>query len=93
VFIRFVGVPCRIKPPSFLPSFATATMAAIFDASNPASPLAYSAAQTALLLLDFQGVVIEMCGEAGQAALAKAVLMREWARSNGIIVIHSVSTL
>lgn len=66
------------------------TMAAIFSRSNPASPLAYSADQTALLLMDFQGLIVDRCGSIGREALAQAVIMRNWALSRKIIVLHSV---
>ena len=72
-----------VEPPYF-------TMAAIFDRFNPASPLAYGASQTALLLLDFQGFTIERCGPKGPAILAKAKRMRDWALSRKIMVLHSV---
>lgn len=64
--------------------------AAIFDSSDPSSPLAYGPSQTALLLLDFQNVVVGMCGEDGKAALAKAKIMRDWALSKDIFVLHSI---
>ncbi len=65
-------------------------MAAIFDASNPASPLAYSASQTALLLMDFQGMIIARGGDAAKEALAKAKVMSDWALSRNIMVLHSI---
>jgi nicotinamidase-related amidase len=65
-------------------------MAAIFDASNPASPLAYPASQTALLLMDFQGMTVARGGDTAREALAKAKVMRDWALSRDIMVLHSV---
>lgn len=65
-------------------------MAATLDRDNPASPLHYTSAQTALLLLDFQGFCIARCESAGTAAVAKAALLREWAMKLGIIVLHSI---
>ena len=65
-------------------------MATVFDESNPASPLAYSASQTALVLMDFQGVLIERAGSAAKTALAKGAAMREWALSHEILTLHSV---
>ena len=64
-------------------------MAAIFDPANLASPLAYDASKTALLLLDFQGFIVERC-PGGKAALAKAKIMKEWALSHKVMVVHSV---
>lgn len=65
-------------------------MAALFDRSNPASPLAYDASQTALLLLDFQGFCINACATDGKAALAKGKKMREWATAHQVLVVHSI---
>lgn len=65
-------------------------MAAIFDPSNPASPLAYGASQTALLLLDFQVFIIDRCGPEGLTALAKGKAMRDCAFKHKVMVVHSV---
>lgn len=65
-------------------------MAAVFDSSNPASPSAYNASQTALLLLDFQNFIIDRLGADGAAAVGKAKQMLEWALENKIMVIHSL---
>lgn len=60
------------RPVSKIPTHCfVRTMAAIFDRFNPASPLAYGASQTALLLLDFQGFCIDRCGTPGLAALVR----------------------
>lgn len=64
--------------------------AATFDPSDPASPLAYSASQTALLLLDFQYFITARCGTDGQAAVRKAKAMRDWALKQKVMVVHSV---
>ncbi|KAK5113584.1 hypothetical protein LTR85_010813 [Meristemomyces frigidus] len=65
-------------------------MAAVPNASNPAFPLHYPAARTALLLLDFQSFIISMCGSAGEDATANAALVRKWALEQGIMVLHSI---
>lgn len=65
-------------------------MAANFDTSDPSSPSAYSTSQTALLLLDFQNVVVNLCGNDEKAALLKAKTMRDWALSKNIFVLHSI---
>ena len=65
-------------------------MAAIFDPCNPASPSAYNASQTALLLLDLQGFCIDRCGQHVLSVLAKAKRMREWALAQKIVIIHSI---
>ena len=72
---------------------ARTTMAAIFDKNDPTSPTAYSAAETALLLLDFHGFCISLCGDEGVRALETAVRLREWALQNNITVIHSLVDL
>jgi nicotinamidase-related amidase len=64
-------------------------MAAIFERSNPASPLHYSASQTALVLLDFQGWIIDNLPDS-KSALANAKLLRDWALRHGLMVLHSV---
>ena len=66
-------------------------MAAIFDRSDPASPLAHDASKTALILLDFQGFAVDRCGLDGRAALNKAQVIRDWAVSREIVVIHSIA--
>lgn len=70
--------------------FINGRMAAIFDVSNPASPLAYNASQTALLLMDFQGLTLTRGGDTAIEALAKAKVMRDWALSRNIMILHSV---
>lgn len=65
-------------------------MAATFNPSDPSSPLAYDASQTALLLLDFQNLIVGMLGDDGKVALAKAKTMRDWALSKNMLVLHSI---
>ncbi|TKA80742.1 hypothetical protein B0A55_02687 [Friedmanniomyces simplex] len=57
---------------------------------RPSSPLHYTAAQTALLLLDYQGFIISQLAETGTAALATAARMRTWALEHGVTVVHSI---
>ncbi|KAK4496138.1 hypothetical protein PRZ48_012117 [Zasmidium cellare] len=57
---------------------------------DPSSPFSYPASQTALLCLDFQNFTINICAEAGNAALANAAKLRQWALSKNILVIHSI---
>lgn len=80
----------RSWPKSYLDNQTDDAMASIFDSENPASPLAYTSKHTALLLLDFQGLTIDRCGDVGQAALKKATIMRDWALKHQIMVVHSV---
>lgn len=65
-------------------------MAAAFDSTDPSSPLAYDASQTALVLMDFQNFIIGMCGDIGRDALAKAKIMRDWALEHKVMILHSV---
>lgn len=55
-----------------------------------ASPLHYTPAETALLLLDFQQFIVDLCGSSGQTALIQAIKLRTWALANGVKVLHSV---
>ncbi|KAF2159795.1 hypothetical protein M409DRAFT_29794 [Zasmidium cellare ATCC 36951] len=57
---------------------------------DPTSPFNYPPSQTALLLLDFQTFTINLCASAGEAALAKAATLRQWALSQKILIIHSI---
>ena len=62
---------------------------AIFDASLPYSPLSVPAAQTALLIMDFQSMIVGMFGTAaGPAALETAAKIRDWARIQGMPIFH-----
>lgn len=68
-------------------------MSAIFDPTDPSSPLHYPVAQTALLLLDFQGLTIRLCGPGGKDATAKAKQMRDWALKKNMMILHSITDL
>ncbi|KAI1421083.1 Isochorismatase-like protein [Xylaria sp. FL1777] len=63
--------------------------AAIFDRTAAFSPVAYTASQTAVLLVDYYAH-FESHLPAGQfkSAVERAVALRDWARSNGIFVVH-----
>ena len=94
-YIQFLSVAGNLENATSLvktPSedHIAGNMAAIFDPANPASPLAYGASKTALLLMDFQGFTVNLAGIAGMKALGKAKTMRDWAFSKNIIVVHSV---
>ncbi|KAF7563912.1 hypothetical protein G7046_g193 [Stylonectria norvegica] len=68
-----------------------ANLVAIFDAADPTTPGHYAPSQTALLLLDFHTMFIQKLGVAGaQAAVDIAAQMREWAKVQGIHVIHAL---
>ncbi|KAK3075465.1 hypothetical protein LTR53_001173 [Teratosphaeriaceae sp. CCFEE 6253] len=78
------------RPVIEVPEDEDSMAAAVFDSNDPSSPLHYTAQQTALLLLDFQGFIISQCGDVGPAALAVAVQMRDWACEQDVTVVHSV---
>lgn len=63
-------------------------VAAIFDADNPASPLSATAAQTALFLMDYHNFLLSRGGDQAAAAVLKAKSMREWATTNGVMIVH-----
>lgn len=65
-------------------------MAATFDGSDPSSPSFYKPSETALLLLDFQNLTVQLCGDDGKAGLANAKTLRNWALAKGILVLHSI---
>lgn len=68
-------------------------MAAKLDSSDPSSPLAYKPSETAILLLDFQNLTVNMLADDGKAALTKAKTMRDWALSKNMLVMHSIVDL
>lgn len=68
-------------------------MAAIFDKNEPTSPLAYSAPETELLLLDLHSFCISLCGDEGVRALETAIRLWEWAQQSIITVIQSLVEL
>lgn len=66
---------------------------AILDAANPASPLSAPAHETAVLLADFQNLIVQHFGPEAEAAARTARSLRSWADERGIpVVIASVDT-
>jgi nicotinamidase-related amidase len=65
----------------------------ILDAQDPCSPLAVSAAKTALLLLDFHTFIVASQPHGGQPVLNTATKLRTWARKQGILIIHCLIDL
>ncbi|KAF2754495.1 Isochorismatase hydrolase [Pseudovirgaria hyperparasitica] len=65
-------------------------MAAILDRNSCESPLAYPPAETAVILLDYHGYTIQLCGQKGIKTVSKAQMIREWALERGITVLHSL---
>ncbi|KAL9105961.1 MAG: hypothetical protein Q9227_008954 [Pyrenula ochraceoflavens] len=58
-------------------------------ATDKSTPAHYGPSQTALLLLDFHKMLVEKAvGPKAPAAVEAAVKMRNWAKSQGIQVIH-----
>jgi nicotinamidase-related amidase len=71
--------------------FVMATLTATFNPEDPSTPGHYGPSQTALVLLDFQSVVIHKnAGPKAPAALQVAIKMRKWALSQGIHVVHGL---
>ncbi|CAD0083527.1 unnamed protein product [Aureobasidium vineae] len=61
------------------------------DVADPSTLGCYQSSQTALLLLDFHSLFVEKAGGPGApTALATAVKLRIWAKSQGIMVIHAL---
>lgn len=68
---------------------AATTIEDIFNSADEASPGHYGVAKTALLLLDFHALFVnKMGGPNGPAALEAAVKLRNWARAQGIVIVH-----
>ena len=61
---------------------------AIFDASKACSPLSIPLDKTALLLMDYQNLIVAGMGEAGPRTVQVAQQMRDWARQNRISIFH-----
>lgn len=58
---------------------------------DPTTSSYYGPSKTALLLLDFHSMFVEMAGGSNApAALVIAAEMRMWAKSQGIVVIHAL---
>lgn len=74
----------------------SATMAsrqsAILDANAAASPLSIPASETALLLVDYQNMIVDRVGPSGSAAVTVAAELRSWAERQEIpVIVASVS--
>ena len=61
---------------------------AIFDSSDPCSPLSISNQHTALLLMDYQNLTAAMIGEPAAKVVSTARTVQKWAVENGIMVVH-----
>lgn len=71
----------------FTPTIMATRTAAIFDSSKACSPLSIPAANTALLLLDYQNITVSMASDGGQTVTV-AREMRDWAVEQGIPAYH-----
>src|ERR1700761_4670586 len=62
---------------------------AVFDPTDPTSPLSISPHETALLLMDYQNMLRGRVGEGGWASVTNiAPQLRDWAREKNITVFH-----
>ncbi|EME44700.1 hypothetical protein DOTSEDRAFT_130227 [Dothistroma septosporum NZE10] len=68
-------------------------MSTLPSSTDPSSPLHYPCSQTAILLLDYHNLVVELCGDAGISAVKQAKVVRDWALANDILVIHCLLDL
>jgi nicotinamidase-related amidase len=67
----------------------TSRAKAIWDASQSLSSAHYAPSQTALILADFQNMIINM-SPTGAATLPLAARLRSWAAAHNLCIIHSV---
>lgn len=58
------------------------------SSTDPSSPLSVSPTETALLLIDYQNLVVTRLGEAGPSVVKIASQMRDWALHRGMSVFH-----
>lgn len=70
-----------------------ADLKTIFNTADQSTPGYYGPSETALLLLDFHSQFVSRCGESGRPALEAATRMRNWAKQQGIHVIHCLVDL
>ncbi|KIW15222.1 hypothetical protein PV08_05267 [Exophiala spinifera] len=63
---------------------------AILSSTDAASPLSVTPPETALLLLDYQNIVVSRLADAAPIVLNTARQMRDWALSKGMLVYHCV---
>ena len=62
---------------------------AMFDPSDPASPLSIAPRDTAVLLMDYQNMLLSRIGnEAASSVLGIASQLRDWALSKEMTVVH-----
>lgn len=66
----------------------TSSGRANFSPSDPSSPLSVSPTETALLLIDYQNLILPRLGDAAPSVLGVAGQMRDWAISKSMPVYH-----
>lgn len=66
---------------------------AILDANAAASPLSVPASETALLLVDYQNMIVDRVGPSGSRTITVAAELRSWAERQGIPVIVATVAL
>jgi nicotinamidase-related amidase len=64
-------------------------MSAVLDSNDPTSPLSVAPSETALLLIDYQNMVLMKIGDGpASSVLNIALQLREWALVKGMSVLH-----
>ncbi|KAI1610518.1 Isochorismatase-like protein [Exophiala viscosa] len=66
----------------------TSSGKATFSPSDASSPLSISPAETALLLIDYQNLILPRLGDAAPSVLNVASQMRDWAISKSVPIYH-----
>ncbi|KIX06487.1 uncharacterized protein Z518_04463 [Rhinocladiella mackenziei CBS 650.93] len=64
------------------------TTGAVFNPTDPGSPLSKSPSETAVLLMDYQNLVVTKLGPVGDSVLNVAAQLRDWALYKGMPVFH-----
>lgn len=68
-------------------------MTAIFSPLDPTSPLSICAHETAVLIIDYQNMMLSNVGEAGPSLLSIASQLRDWALHKEMSVFHCLVDL
>ena len=67
---------------------ATTRISAVFSAADASSPLSIAPAHTAVLLMDYQNMIVSRLGDSGPQVLNTANRIRDWALQKGMSVFH-----
>ena len=65
-------------------------MTELFNAADAGAPGHYTASQTALMLCDYHAPLLDRIGGTDGPVLEAAARTRNWALSNGVLVIHNL---